>query len=89
MFRAQFCLNLAGFFAHLPDLRVVCEIAIRRRVCNSDCDFRAQRGRVAADRPEQILFVDDCLPHFVFVQFPRAFPFKGFLLSLQHNLHYI
>ena len=57
------------------------KIAIRHRVCDSDCDTRAQRGRVAADTPEQILFVDEFLPHFVSVQFPRVFPFKSVLLS--------
>ena len=81
MYRVQFRLNLAGFFAHLPDLGVVCGVAIRHRVCNSDCDTRAQRGQVAAETPEQILFVGDFLPRFVFVQFLRVFPFKISLLS--------
>ena len=52
-------------------------------------DTQTQRDRVAADTPEQILFVDDFLPHFVFVQFPRVSPFKIFLLERQHDLHYI
>ena len=70
MYRVQFRLNLTSFFAHLPNLRVACGIAIRQRVRDSDRDIRTQRGRVVADTPEQFLFVDDFLPHFVFVQFP-------------------
>ena len=48
MCRVQFRLNLAGFFAHLPNLRVVCGIDICHRVRDSDRDIRTQRGRVAA-----------------------------------------
>ena len=69
--------------------RVVCGIAIRSRVRGSDNDIRTQRDRVAADTPVQILFVDDFLPHFVFVHFPLVFPFEGFLLSYSMLLHYI
>ena len=56
MCRVHFRLNIAGFFAHLPNLRVVCGIAISRRARDSDCGIRAQRGRVTADTPEQIIF---------------------------------
>ena len=90
MYRVQFRLNIDGFFAHLPNPSVVCGIARRHRVRDSDRDTRTQRGRVAADTSEQILFADVFLSHIVFVfNFRESFPFNFFLLSLQHGLHYM
>ena len=52
------------FFAHLPDLRVACGIAIRHRARDSDCDIQAQRGRSGSQYAGADSFVDDFLPHF-------------------------
>ena len=85
VYRVQFRLNLAGFFTHMPNLRVDCGITIRNRDRDSDRNTRAQCGRMAADTPEQILFVGDFRPNFAFVRVPQAFPFKS--VNLSYNMH--
>ena len=66
-YRVQFRLNHAGFFAHLPNLRVVCGNAIHHCIRDSERNTRAQHDRVLDNTLEQIIFVDYFLPNFVFV----------------------
>ena len=76
MYRAQFRLYLAGFFAHLPNPRVICGIDVRHRARDSDRDIRAQRGRVATDTPEQTFLLMIFFRIFSLCNYHGYFPLK-------------
>ena len=66
----EFGLNLFFLllFAFLPNPRAAGGTSMHHRVfATVVAALRAQRGRVAADTPNQIFFVDDYLPRYFFV----------------------